>query len=121
MAGALSSCLMLPCARNHYFVPTNDTEKDSIKITVFSTPKHKYYVVTNIDLNAQVSIKSSIFENPNKFYLMENQDFFEEKAKQYIIAKRDRKYYRNDDYKKITLKIVSEAGETMISYQIAGQ
>ena len=62
---------------------------------------------------------SPVFENPNEFYLMQNQDFFEKKAKQYQIAKGDGKYYRTNNYKNITLKIISEGGEKIITYKMA--
>ena len=120
ISSPLKSCLVTTAPRYHYFISTNNIEKDSIKITILSTPKYKHYVVTNIDLNVQVLIKSPIFENSNEFYLMQNQDFFEKKAKQYKIAKRDRKYYRTDDYKDVTLKIISEVDEKIINYKMAG-
>ena len=120
ISGTLKSCLVTTAPRYHYFISTNYIEKDSIKVTIFSTPKYKDYVVTNIDLNAQVFIKSPIFENPNEFYLMQNQDFFETKAKQYQIAKRDGKYYRTDDYKHITLKIISEGDEKIVNCKVGG-
>ena len=120
ICGTLKSCLVTTAPRYHYFISTNNIEKDSIKVTILSTPKYKHYVVTNTDLNTQVLIKSPIFENPNEFYLMQNQDFFEKKAKQYQVAKRDGKYYRNDDYKNITLKIISEGDEKIINYKMAG-
>ena len=119
ISGTLNSCLVTTAPRYHYFISNNNIEKDSIKVTIFSTPKYKDYVVTNTDLNAQVLIKSPIFENPNEFYLMQNQDFFEKKAKQYQIAKRDGKYYRTDDYKNITLKIISKGDEKIINYKIS--
>lgn len=51
---------------------------------------------------------------------MQNETFFEKKAKQYQIAKIDGKYYRTEDYKKVTLKIISEGNEKIINYKIAG-
>jgi len=118
--GILNSCLVTTAPRYHYFISTNNNEKDSIKVTIFSTPKYKHYVVTNTDWETQVFIKSSIFDNPNEFYLMQHEDFFEKKAKQYQIAKRDGKYYRTDDYKSVTLKIINEGAERIINYKIAG-
>lgn len=119
-SGTIYSCLVTQAPRYHYFIATNNIENDSLKITLFSTPKYKHYVVTNTDLKAQVLIKSLIFENPDEYYLMRNQDFNEKKAKQYQIAKRDGKYYRTDDYKSVTLKIISEGEEKIINYKIAG-
>ncbi|HET7117236.1 MAG TPA: hypothetical protein VFI29_12135 [Hanamia sp.] len=120
ITATLNSCLVTTAPRYHYFISANNIEKDSIKVTIFSTPKYKDYVVTNTELNAQVLIKSPIFENPNEFYLMQNQDFFEKKAKQYQIAKRDGKYYQTDDYKSATLKIISKGDEKVINYKISG-
>lgn len=118
--GTLNSCLVTTAPRYHYFISANNIDKDSIKVTIFSTPKNKDYVVTNTDLNVQVFIKSAVFENPNEFYLMQNKDFFEKKAKQYQIAKRDGKYYRTNDYKSVTLKIISKGDEKIINYKISG-
>ena len=119
-SGTLISCLVTTAPRYHYFISTDNIEKDSINVTIFSTPKYKHYVVTNTDLNTQVLITSPIFENPNEFYMMQNRDFLNKKAKQYQIAKRDGKYYRTDDYKNVTLKIISEGNEKIINYKMAG-
>jgi len=118
--GTLKSCLVTTAPRYHYFISSNNSEKDNLKLTIFSTPKYKHYVVTNTDLNTQIFIKSPIFENPNEFYLMQNQHFFEKKAKQYQMAKRDGKYYRTDDYKNITLKIINGGDEKIINYKMGG-
>lgn len=70
-------------------------------------------------MSKQVYIQSPIFENPNEFYLMKTQSFFETEAKQFELQKRDRRFYRNDDYKNVTLKIVSKEGEKTIVYTLA--
>jgi hypothetical protein len=119
LIASLKSCLVTTAPRYHYLISTNSLEKDSIKVTIFSTPKYKQYVVTNTDLNTQVLIKSPIFENSSEFYLMQNYDFFEINAKQYKFFKRDSKFYRTDDYKRVALKIICEEGEKVINYKVA--
>jgi hypothetical protein len=114
----LQSCLVTACPRYHYFISTNNIEKDSVKVTIFSTPKYKSYVVTNTDLNAQVFIKSPIFENPDAFYLMQHQDFFGKEAKQFQITKKDGYYYRTYRYKNITLKVIERGSEKVINYEM---
>jgi hypothetical protein len=118
LSATLKSCLVTTAPRYHYFVAGNYLEKDSIKVTIFSTPKYKQYVVTTTDSITQVLVKSPVFENPNEFYLMQNHDFFEKKVKQYKFVKRDSKYYRNDDYKSVTLKIISDGNEKVINYTV---
>ena len=115
--GTLKSCLFPLAPVSHYFVPIENFENNP-KVTIFSTPKSKSYFVTHVDMNAQVFIKSTIFENPNEFYLMKNEDFFEKKAKQYEIIRRDSKFYRTEDYKKIVLKIIDKKIEKIIDYNI---
>ena len=110
----LKSCLVPLAPKYHYFVSSDNIEKNNPKVTIFSTPKHKDYVVTNVDMTKQVFIKSPAFENPNEFYLMKNQDFFEKETKQYEFVRRDGKFYRTEDYKNITLKIV----DRIIDYKI---
>ncbi len=117
----LKSCLVLPCASNHYFTSTDNSEKDNPKVIIFSTPKYKEYVVQNVDMNKKVFIKSPIFENPNEFHLMENRDFFQSEAKQYTFNKRDRRFYKDDNYKTITLKIINGEKEKIINYQIVAK
>ena len=114
----LKSCLVPLAPKYHYFVSTDNIQKTNPKVTIFSTPRHKNYVVTNVDMIKQVFIKSPAFENPNEFYLMKNQDFFEKEAKQYEFVRRDGKFYRTADYKNITLKIVDRRIEKIIDYKI---
>lgn len=116
--GTLKSCLVPLAPKYHYFVSSNNIEKNNVNVKIFSTPKNKTYVVTNVDMTAEVFIKSSAFENPNEFYLMKNQDFFEKEAKQYEFVRRDAKFYRTADYKNITLKIVDRNTEKIIDYKI---
>lgn len=118
LCGILKSCVVTTGPRYHYFISTNNIETDRLKVTIFSTPKYKHYVVTNIDLNTEVFIKSPIFANPNEFYLMQDQNFYEKEAKQYQIAKRDGNYYRTDHYKNITLKVISRETEKIIHYDM---
>lgn len=114
----LKSCLVPLSPKYHYFISTNNIEKISPKVVIFSTPIHKNYVVTNVDMATQVFIKSPAFENPYEFYLMKNQDFFEKEAKQFEFVRRDGKFYRTADYKNITLKIVDRKTEKIIDYRI---
>ena len=116
--GTLKSCLVPLALKYHYFVSSENIEKDNLKLRIFSTPRNKTYVVTNVDMTTQVFIKSPAFENPNEFYLMKNQDFFEKEAKQYEFVIRDGKFYRTADYKNITLKIVDKKIEKIIDYKI---
>lgn len=113
------SCLVLPCSKSHYFTAVDKIENDNVKLQIFSTPKYKSYVVTNMEMSNQVYIQSLAFENPNEFYLMQNQSFFETEAKQFKLQKRDRKFYQTADYKNVTLKIVSKEGEKTIVYTLA--
>ncbi len=115
--GPLKSCLVLPCATNHYFTSVGSTEKENPRVIIFSTPKYKKYVVENIDMNAEVFIKSPIFENPEEFHLMENEDFFQNDAKQFTYNKRDGIFYKNNRYKILTLKIISGEKEKIITYE----
>jgi hypothetical protein len=118
ISGTLQSCLVTTAPRYHYFISTDNIEKDSIKVRIFSTPINKTYVVTNVDMTTQVFIKSPAFENPEEFYLMKNQDFFQKEAKQYEFVKRDGKFYRTEYYKKITLKVIDRNTEKIINYKI---
>lgn len=70
-------------------------------------------------MSKQVYIQSREFENPNEFYLMKNQPFFETEAKQFEMKKRDRSFYHTGDYKNVTLKIVSKEGEKTTVYTLA--
>ncbi|MES1215557.1 MAG: hypothetical protein ABUT20_08570 [Bacteroidota bacterium] len=117
----LKSCLVLPCATNHYFTSIDSIGKDNPGVIIFSTPKYKKYVVENIAMNTEVFIKSPIFENPDEFHLMENQEFFQNEAKQYTFNIRDRRFYNNDLYKIITLKIINGEKENIINYKIAAK
>ncbi len=112
------SCLMLPCSKSHYFTALDKIENDSVKLQIFSTPKYKSYVVTNMDKNVQVFIQSPVFGNPNEFYLMKNQPFFETEAKQFELQVKDRKFYRDDAYKNVRLKIIDGGGERTIVYNM---
>ncbi len=114
----LQSCLVPLAPKYHYFISTDNIEKANPTVTIFSTPAHKNYIVTNVDTTTDVFIKSPAFGNPNEFYLMKNQGFFEKKAKQYELVRRDGKFYRTTDYKKITLKIVDRKIEKIIDYKI---
>ncbi len=114
----LTSCLVTTAPRNHYFIQTDNVEKNDPKVSIFSTPRLKNYVVTNVDMKAQVYIRSSIFENPNKFYLMKNQQFFDNEAKQFEFAKKDHKFYRTTNYKDITLKIINGENEKVVNYKM---
>ena len=117
----LKSCLVLPCATNHYFTSIDSSEKDNPRVIIFSTPKYKSYVVQNVDMQTKVFIKSPIFESPDEFHLMENQEFFQNEAKQYSFNKRDGKFYKNDNYKIITLKIISGEKEKIITYKMVAK
>jgi hypothetical protein len=114
----MNSCVFPLAPRYHYFNAAENIEKGSPKLIIFSTPKHKTYVVKDIEMNAEVFIKSPAFEHPEEFSLMNNQDFFEQPAKQYEIARNDHRFYQNDDYQVITLKIVNGAAEQTINYKI---
>ena len=114
----LKSCLVPLAPKYHYFVSADTIEKNNPTVQIFSTPIHKNYVVTNVDMTTQVFIKSPAFDNPDEFYSMKNQDFFEKEAKQYEFARRDGKFYRTTDYKNITLKIVDRKTERIIDYKI---
>lgn len=70
-------------------------------------------------MSTEVFIQSPAFENPNEFYLMKNQPFFETEAKQFEMKKRDRSFYHTSEYKNVTLKIVSKEGEKTIVYTLA--
>lgn len=111
------SCLVPLAPKTHYFSLVDSTEKSSPKLQIFSTPKYKSYVVTKVDMDAQVFIQSPIFENPNEFYLMKNEAFFGSEAKQYQLEKRDRKFYRMDDYKNARIKIIDATGERIVNYK----
>ena len=93
-------------------------EKSDPKVSIFSTPRLKSYVVTNINMKAQVLIKSSVFENPEEFYLMKTKPFFDNEAKQFEYAKKDHKFYRTNNYKIITLKIITGDNEKVINYKM---
>jgi hypothetical protein len=112
----LTSCLVPLAPKFHYFVSTDNFEKSIPKVSIFSTPSYKNYVVTDIDTNAQVFIRSPVFENPEEFYAMENQNT---SAKQYKFQRRDGKFYRTADYTHITLKIIDHNSEKTINYSIS--
>ena len=59
--GTLQSCLVPLAPKNHYFVSSDNIEKNNIKVRLFSTPKNKTYVVTNVEMTTQLFIKSSAF------------------------------------------------------------
>ena len=116
--GTLKSCLVPHSPTSHYFVSSENIEKNNLKLEIFSTPRNKIYVVTNVDMTTQVFLKSPAFEKPDEFYLMKNQNFFEKEAKQYEFLRIDGKFYRTTDYKRITLKIVDRKIEKIIDYKI---
>lgn len=114
----LNSCLVTLAPKYHYFVSTDSIEKGVPKVIIFSTPRFKNYVVTNVDVNTEVFINSPAFPNPDEFYLMKNQGFSGKDAKQYELARRDNKFYRSSEYKNITLKMISGENEKTITYKI---
>lgn len=118
MFAPLNSCVFPLAPRYHYFNTAENIEKGNPKLIIFSTPKHKTYVVKDIDMNAKVFIQSPAFDHPEEFYRMNNQDFFEQKAKQYEITRNDHRFYRTADYRDITLKIVTGEVERTINYKI---
>lgn len=117
-SNTLKSCLVPLCSKYHYFVSTNNIGEAIPKVTILSTPRNKYYVVTNVDTSMEVFIKSEAFEEPNEFYLMKNKDFFEKESKQYQFVIRDSKFYRTADFKQIKLKLVDKKIEKTIEYKI---
>lgn len=48
----LNSCLVPLAPKYHYFISTNNIEEINPKVTIFSTPRYKYYVVTNVDMTS---------------------------------------------------------------------
>src|SRR4051812_25827958 len=111
----LKSCLVPLAPKHHYFVATDTLEKSNPEVSIFSTPSYKDYVVTGIDMNAQVFIKSPVFQNPDEFYEMENESSF---AKHYKFQRRDGKFYRTPDYTSVTLKVIGQKSERTIKYKI---
>lgn len=111
------SCLVPLAPKTHYFSSVDSTEKNNSKLQIFSTPKYKSYIVTKLDMDAQVFIQSPVFENPNEFYLMKNEAFFGSEAKQYQLEKRDRKFYRTDNYKNARIKIIDVTRARIINFK----
>jgi len=115
------SCLVPGAPHKHYFVPVKrELPLASYpEIMIFSTPRSKSYVITNLDLKSKVTIQSPIFDSPERYYLAEDQLFFDEQAKQFVVQKRDGPFYKNGLYKTLTLKLELDGTTTIIDYQIA--
>ena len=113
---SLQSCLVSPAPKYHYFVATDNLINRNPEVTIFSTPRYKDYVVTGIDMNEKVFIKSAVFQNPGEFYAMENDST---SAKHYKYQRRDGKFYHAGDYTSLTLKITGQHSERIINYKIA--
>lgn len=118
ITGLFQSCLFPGAPKYHYFTSSGSTEKMSPKLQIFSTPGYKQYIITNVDVNTSVFIQSSVFENPDEFYLMKNEILFGQEAKQFEVKIKDRKFYRDGDYKNIRLKIIDGDGERTIVYNM---
>jgi len=111
-----NSCLVSTTPHNHYFIPSENEQNLTPKLIIFSTPRHKNYIVTNVNKTAQVFIKSPIFENPETYYLMRDEKFYENEAKQYQLDKKDKKFYQSEIYKTVTLKILENGAEKLVNY-----
>ena len=114
----LNSCLVPLSPHHHYYKPLDSNFENDPKLKVFSTPKNKIYTLGNIKPDAEVYIKSDLFENSNKYYLMNNSIFFEKEVKSYDLKINDSKFYKNNYYKKVTIKLNNENGERIISYEL---
>ena len=111
-----SSCLVPPAPKHHNYKPQTDNYENAPRLGVFSTPRIKNYFLGNVNLNDEVYIKSNIFENPQEYYIMNNSDHFGKEVKAFDLIIRDSKFYKNPDFRKVSIKIISESGQKIIDY-----
>lgn len=115
---SLKSCLVPLSPHHHYFIANESGFHKNPKLLIFSTPKYKNYIVTNVDIQAKIFIQSPIFENPESYYLMDDGKYYDNDAKQFKFTIGDKQFYSSNKYNSITLKIIKDGIEEIIVYKL---
>ncbi|MBB4807697.1 hypothetical protein HNP38_003013 [Chryseobacterium defluvii] len=112
----LYSCLTTSAPHQHDYA-AEDTAP--VKLKIFCSANDKLFLIERLEnVNDTVYIRSGIFEDPDKYYLMKASDGFYNSVKEYKIRMNDHTFHKLISTHPVELKMVKASKTETYKYDI---